>query len=171
MFRVLLLLLLTGGAAAGALSAVVEKMEETQGGCSACNIIASKLDDAIQNGALIQGWADWTPTQRAATLRKVLKRGCRKISDMEILVGGRATKQTIYVDVAEMKKQGQEVVEKMLSELDSAPGHSTALASRARACACPRLVPRAEHLPCPPTTQKRPCKNYAMRLPLTGALL
>ena len=137
-----LLLLLLAGSVSSNLNGELEKMAMVNGGCSACNIIVKKLDDAIQDMSLIRGWTDWTPAERAKALRKTLKDGCREIGETEIYAhvakpqaiqsyrkwaGSRTTmgaQQTVYVDVKEIKKQGQEATEQLLSEMDRAPEHT-----------------------------------------------
>lgn len=103
-------------------------LDEKNSSCSACNIVAAKFDDVIQDAKLIKGWTKWTPQERAVELRQVLKRACPKIAQMDIYAGGnKALGTRVYIDVTETKKQGAEVVYKMLSDMDPAPEHKAAV--------------------------------------------
>jgi len=120
-------LLLIASSTAADLKGQVAKLEETKSACSACSILATKLDDVIQDAKLIKGWTSWSRAQRVTELRKVLRRACPAISDLTIYASKSAMGGHVYVDMTEVMKQNNEAASQMLADMDKSAHHREAV--------------------------------------------
>ena len=71
--------------------------------CSACEIVATKFDDAIASPKLIKGWKEWTTEQRVSKLKAAFGKACPKIENMQVCKYGNPPK---FGDFQELLSKG-----------------------------------------------------------------
>lgn len=83
--------------------------------CTACTLVAAKMDDAIDS-KLLKSWAGLTTEERIKKMRSAFsKRACPQIDDIQVAIMGETGKRK-YVDFQEAMKQGGS-----LSEVNMGP--------------------------------------------------
>ena len=72
--------------------------------CSACELVASKMENAIASPAIVKAWKDWTTAQRISKLKAAFsKHACPKFDDMQICSVGDPPK---FGDFKELMQKG-----------------------------------------------------------------
>ena len=96
--------LVSGAASEDARSHLTDLGEESLR-CSACTLVASQFDDAMDS-KLLKAWAGWTTEQRITKLRGTFrKRACPAIGEMQIAqLGDKGDRK--FADFNELMKKG-----------------------------------------------------------------
>ena len=87
------------------LQTTLDKMNEDNSACSACNLVTKTLDAEALSSHVVKEWKDASSVQRAKLLRQGLKKSCKRLATMEIGIVAQSGSRT-YFDQFDMKKQG-----------------------------------------------------------------
>ena len=133
----------------------LKSMGEESLRCSACEIVASMIEEKVITSKLIKGWSAWTTEQRVNKLRTTItKKACPPIGDKQIALMGEEGERT-FGDFNEMMQKGG-----TMSNLNMGPEQSKKVFVLCEAVAKSEvslLVARLETL----TTQKKGKKRLA----------
>ena len=76
--------------------------------CSACELVADKVEEAIAAPSFAKGWKEWTTEQRVSKLKASLRKKCPKFQDMMI---ARTGSPPVYGDFQELMNKQSELTD------------------------------------------------------------